>query len=101
MSEFFVFGAVFIALTVGAGWLRALRGPTLADRIMAVQLIGSGSIAVLLLMLGAADTPGISDVALTLAMLSALLAAAFARTSSSHPDGPTDVPTGDQQGGQA
>lgn len=89
MSVFFLVIAVFILLTVGAGWLRAVRGPTVADRIMAVQLIGSGGIAVLLLVLAATGAPGVSDVALTLALFSAFLVAAFARTGSSRIDAPS------------
>jgi multicomponent Na+:H+ antiporter subunit F len=90
MSSFLLAGAMFILLTVGAGWLRAVRGPTIADRVMAVQLIGSGSIAVLFLLLATTDAPGILDVALTLALLSAFLVAAFARTGLPRRDAPAE-----------
>jgi len=86
MSMFLLAGAIFILLTVGAGWLRAMRGPTDADRIMAVQLIGSGGIAVLLLLLATTGAPGIADVSLILALLSAFLVAAFAHTTSPRRD---------------
>ena len=70
--------AALVLLAVAAGLLRLLRGPTDADRIMAVQLLGTGIVAVLLLLANALEAPAVIDVALVLALLAAFLAAAFA-----------------------
>jgi multicomponent Na+:H+ antiporter subunit F len=66
-------------LTLGAGLLRALRGPTLADRMLAVQLLGTGGVGLLLLLSALLNTPALLDVALVLALLAAVAAAAITR----------------------
>ena len=80
MRDFLLGAAVVVLLTVGLGWLRAIRGPTDADRVMAVQLIGSGGVGALLLIQAAVPTAGTLDVALSLALLGAFTVAAFARS---------------------
>ena len=42
--------APFLLLTLGAGIWRAIRGPTAADRMLAVQVFGTTAVAVLLLL---------------------------------------------------
>jgi len=81
MHEFLIGAAVFVLLVAGAGLIRAIRGPTDVDRILAVQLLGSGGIGVLVLLHAAGQAPGILDIALTFAILGALAALAFARSS--------------------
>ena len=49
MIEFLLAAACFILAMVALGLLRILRGPADADRMMAAQLLGSGSIAIVLL----------------------------------------------------
>ena len=71
MAEFLLASAAFVVVTVAIGLLRILRGPGDADRIMAVQLLGTGGIAALLLAGAASGEPARSDVALTLALLAA------------------------------
>lgn len=78
MPEFLLAAAALVLLTVAVGLLRLLRGPTDADRVMAVQLLGTGMVAVLLLLAFALDASSVVDVALVLALLAAFLAAAFA-----------------------
>jgi multicomponent Na+:H+ antiporter subunit F len=70
---------VVLLLTLGAGLLRALRGPSLADRMLAVQLLGTGGVAALLLLAALLQTPALLDVALVLALLAAVAAAAITR----------------------
>jgi len=77
MSEFLLGAAVFILATVALGLLRILRGPGPADRMMAVQLLGTGGIAVLLLVGVATAEPATVDVALTLALLAMFASCAF------------------------
>ncbi|CAH2602346.1 Sodium:proton antiporter [Rhodovastum atsumiense] len=75
MADFLTAAALVVLATVAAGLLRLRRGPGAAERMLAVQLLGTGSIAVVLL-LEAASGP---DIALTLAVLAALAPAAFAQ----------------------
>lgn len=88
MAELLSGTAVLVFATVAVGLLRALRGPTDADRMMAVQLLGTGGVAVLLLGGAGADVQGVVDAALVLALLAAFAAVAF-MTSRRH-DGEED-----------
>jgi multicomponent Na+:H+ antiporter subunit F len=77
MNEFLLAAAGLIVVTVAAGLVRVLRGPDDIDRLMAVQLLGTGGIAALLLTAYATRVPGVADVALGLALLAAFATMAF------------------------
>ena len=79
MAEFLTAAALFVLAMVAVGLVRVLRGPTDADRMMAAQLLGTGGISALLLPAGTA-TPSAVDAALTLALLAAFAAVAFANS---------------------
>lgn len=64
-----------VAVALGLG--RILRGPADADRLMAVQLLGTGGSAALLLLAVATENVAVIDVALVLALLAAFVSAAF------------------------
>ena len=74
----FLFGAaVFILGAIAVGLLRVLGSRQAADCMMAAQLIGTGGVAVLLILAVATETPPIVDVALMLALLAAFASVAF------------------------
>jgi len=73
--------ALFLLLTLSAGMVRVLRGPTSADRMMAAQLFGTTGVAILLLLAQGLGMPALRDVALVLALLSGVAAVAFVRRS--------------------
>jgi len=77
MIEFFYIAAGFVLATVALGLVRILRGPGDAERMMAAQLLGSGGVAVLLLLAPATGIGTAVDVALTLALLAAFASVAF------------------------
>jgi len=77
MSELLFAAAGLIVLTVAIGLARILRGPDDVERLMAVQLLGTGGIAALLLIAYATNVPGVEDVALGLALLAAFATIAF------------------------
>ncbi len=79
MTTFLFAAAVVILATVALGLVRVLRGPADTDRMMAAQLLGSGGIAVLMLVGAAARMPAAVDVALTLALLAAFASIAFVK----------------------
>ena len=56
---------------------RLLIGPTAGDRILAAQLSGTGTVATLILLGAASNTPSLYDVALVFAALSAIAGLAF------------------------
>lgn len=95
MNEPLLAAAGLILLTVAIGLVRILRGPDDVDRLMAVQLLGTGGIAALLLTAYATGVPGVDDVALGLALLAAFATMAFVNLLETEQDetelGTTDL----------
>jgi multicomponent Na+:H+ antiporter subunit F len=77
MNELLLAAAGLILLTVAIGLARILHGPDDVERLMAVQLLGTGGIAALLLVAYATNVPGVEDVALGLALLAPFATIAF------------------------
>ncbi len=88
MAEFLLGAACFVLAMVALGLLRILRGPDDVDRMMAAQLLGTGGIAVVLLLGVATDQPTMINVGLTLALLAAFAGIAFVKAGS--PDAAVD-----------
>ena len=79
----FLFGAAGFVLTmVALGLIVILQRPAEVDHMMAAQLMGTGGVAVLVLLAAATETPAIVDVALLLALFAAFAAVAFVRSAS-------------------
>ena len=85
MTDFLFVAAGLILITVAAGLVRVLRGPREVDRMMAVQLLGTGGIAALLLAASASRVAGVEDVALGLALLAAFASIAFVNSAAGKP----------------
>jgi multicomponent Na+:H+ antiporter subunit F len=81
MSEFLIAAALFVLAMVALGLVRILRGPGDADRMMAMQLLGTGGIAALLLLAAGTGVSATVDAALTLALLAAFAAVAFVNSA--------------------
>ncbi|MCG6114512.1 MAG: monovalent cation/H+ antiporter complex subunit F [Mesorhizobium sp.] len=94
MSEFLLLAALFVLATIALGLVRVHRGPSRADRIASVQLIGTGGVAVTVLLAGASGDAAIIDVGLVLALLAAFAAVAFVKSASS--DGAGDPEESDE-----
>jgi multicomponent Na+:H+ antiporter subunit F len=88
MTLFLYASALVILANIAASLVRVLKGPTRADRMMGAQLIGTGGVAILVLLSLVHQQPGILDVALLLALLAAFAAVAFVKSLS--PDGAGD-----------
>lgn len=71
--------SMFLLLNIAAGLWRILRGPAAADRMLSVQLLGTASVAILLIMAEILDNRALQDVALLFALLAAVAAVAFVR----------------------
>jgi multicomponent Na+:H+ antiporter subunit F len=78
MAAFLLAAAVVVFVVTAIGLARVLRGPADADRMLAAQLLGTGGIAVVLLLAAAFETPAAVDVALVMALLAAFASVAFA-----------------------
>ena len=83
MNEFLLGAACLVLLCTALSLLRLLRRPSDIDRILSAQLIGTGGVAILLLIGAASDEPAAIDVALTFALLAALAAIAFVKAAES------------------
>jgi multicomponent Na+:H+ antiporter subunit F len=79
MSAVILACAAMLLLTLVAGLARVARGPTDADRMLAVQLFGTTGVAVLLLLAEVVAAPALRDVALVFALLAVVVAVAFVR----------------------
>ena len=79
MNLFYACLALFLLLNLMLGMWRVLRGPTIADRMLAAQLFGTTAVAVLLLLAQSFDDAALRDVALLFALLAAVTSIAFVR----------------------
>ncbi|HEV7256241.1 MAG TPA: monovalent cation/H+ antiporter complex subunit F [Bosea sp. (in: a-proteobacteria)] len=88
MAESLTTVALFVLLASAAGLVVVLRSRIAIERLMAVQLLGTGGAATLLLLGTASAQPALTDVALLLVLLSAFSCAAFTlgETASDEPD---------------
>jgi multicomponent Na+:H+ antiporter subunit F len=78
MSDFLLPAAIlFLLLNLAAGLFRVARGPTAADRMLAILLFGSTTVAMLLIMAEWMALPALRSVALLFVMLAAILSLAF------------------------
>jgi multicomponent Na+:H+ antiporter subunit F len=84
MTEFLTAALGFIVVMLALGLIPILRGPGDADRMMAVQLIGTAGIAALLLLGAVAGLPAAADVALTIALLATFASIAFVKKGLPH-----------------
>jgi multicomponent Na+:H+ antiporter subunit F len=82
MASFLLAAACFVLAMLATGLLVILQRPAAVDRMMAAQLLGTGGVAILLLLAVSTGTPAITDVALTLAVFAAFAAVAFVRSAS-------------------
>ena len=85
MGDIFLGFAAFLLATIAASLIRIVRGPTAADRMLAVQLFGSTGVAVLLLLAHCQDLAALRDVALVFALLAVLATVAFVKRARSLP----------------
>jgi multicomponent Na+:H+ antiporter subunit F len=82
MAEYLLLAAGFVLAMVALGLVRTLREASAADSMMALQLLGTGGIAALLLLGAATGEAAVVDVALTLALLAAFASFAFVKAAS-------------------
>lgn len=95
MAEFLTGAALFILAVTALGLFRVLRSELAVERMMAVQLLGTGAAAALLLLGAASASSATTDVALLLMLLAAFSCAAFTLGQSEEP-GDAPAPKGDE-----
>ncbi|MEM1387046.1 MAG: monovalent cation/H+ antiporter complex subunit F [Pseudomonadota bacterium] len=84
---FEILAAASLLATLGA-LPRLVSGPTAADRLLALQLGGTGTVATIIVLAAAGDDVALYDVALVFAILAAVAGIAFValrgRTTRGH-----------------
>ena len=75
----FIWLAALILISVLIGLVRIFKGPTGADRMLAAQLLGTGGVAILLILAFAMRMPALLDVALVYSLLAATAMVVFVR----------------------
>jgi multicomponent Na+:H+ antiporter subunit F len=70
--------AMFVVTSLVGVW-RIVRGPTMPDRVIAINVIGSNVVIVIALLAAAIGEPGALDIALVYALLNFLLSIAISK----------------------
>ncbi len=70
--------ALFVVLAI-AMFYRAVAGPTTQDRVLAVNVLGTNTVVILVLLAAALDEPWVLDIALIYALLNFLMAVAISK----------------------
>ena len=68
---------IALLLSILAALIRVFRGPAPAERMLAAQLFGTASVAMLLVLSQVMQMPALLDVALVFAVLAAVTLVAF------------------------
>jgi multicomponent Na+:H+ antiporter subunit F len=75
----FLVALAMLAVAVGLTFIRLLKGPTLPDRVIAIDLIGVLLVCLLVLMAGVTAQQALLDVAMVVALISFVGTVAYAR----------------------
>ena len=79
VSDFLLLAAAgFTVLAIGMLY-RAVKGPTMQDRVLAVNVLGTNTVVILALLAVALDSESFLDIALVYALLNFLMAVAISK----------------------
>ncbi|WP_136588765.1 cation:proton antiporter [Salinigranum halophilum] len=81
VEDVLLVAAAAFVLTSLVGVYRIVRGPTMPDRVIAVNVIGSNTVIVIALLAAAIGEPGALDIALVYALLNFVLSIAISKFS--------------------
>ncbi|WP_135830091.1 cation:proton antiporter [Halorussus halobius] len=70
--------AAFVVISLVVVY-RLVRGPTMQDRVMAVNVVGSNTVVVIALVAAALGEPGALDIAIVYALLNFLMSIAISK----------------------
>jgi multicomponent Na+:H+ antiporter subunit F len=77
-TEFLAAAAVLVVLAIAVLY-RAVVGPTMQDRVIAVNVLGTNTVVILALLAVALDSESFLDIALVYALLNFLMAVAISK----------------------
>jgi multicomponent Na+:H+ antiporter subunit F len=79
VNEILLGAAAAFIITSLIGVYRIVQGPTMPDRVIAINIIGSNVVIVIALLAAAIGEPGALDIALVYALLNFLLSIAISK----------------------
>ncbi|MCG8017099.1 MAG: monovalent cation/H+ antiporter complex subunit F [Candidatus Thiodiazotropha sp. 'RUGA'] len=82
LDSLLLLALILLLLSLVLGMVRALKGPSLEDRLLSILLLGTGGVAILLLLSVSMQLTALLDVGLVLVLLAAVVAAAMTRRES-------------------
>ncbi len=77
-TAFLTTAAVLVVLAIAVLY-RAVKGPTMQDRVIAVNVLGTNTVVILALLAVALDSESFLDIALVYALLNFLMAVAISK----------------------
>jgi multicomponent Na+:H+ antiporter subunit F len=86
VEAYFSWVALFLLLTMLAGFGRIVKGPKPPDRLLGIQLFGTTTVGVMLLLAQVTGDDALRNVALVLVLLSLLLLIAFISRTPPKPE---------------
>ncbi|MDZ5810137.1 cation:proton antiporter [Halorubrum sp. AD140] len=79
VGDFLLYAAAgFTVLAIGMLY-RAVKGPTMQDRVLAVNVLGTNTVVILAILAAALSEPTFLDIALVYALLNFLMAIAISK----------------------
>ncbi|XVH30912.1 cation:proton antiporter [Haloferacaceae archaeon DSL9] len=79
VGEFLLYAAALFVVLAIAMLYRAIKGPTMQDRVLAVNVLGTNTVVILALLGAALEEPWFLDIALVYALLNFLMAIAISK----------------------
>lgn len=79
INNMFLIAATLFILLAAVLVYRAIVGPTMQDRVLAVNVLGTSTVVILALLSVALDAPSFLDIALVYALLNFLMAVAVSK----------------------
>ena len=83
MTSLLSLTSLVLAISLGLGLVQVIRGPSIEERMMGVQLMGTTGVGLLLLLGFLLGMPASFDVAMVLALLAAVATVALTRHQKS------------------
>lgn len=79
LSMIFLTAATALVLLAIIVLYRAIKGPTMQDRVLAVNVLGTNTVVILAILAVALDSPSFLDIALVYALLNFIMAVAISK----------------------
>ncbi|MCL7418703.1 MAG: cation:proton antiporter [Halalkalicoccus sp.] len=79
LSDVFLGGAAIFVVLAIALLYRVIKGPTMQDRVLAVNVLGTNTVVILALLAAGLDQPWFLDIALIYALLNFLVTIAISK----------------------